>query len=170
MATSKRFDQAIDKLYRAFHADELNPMCCKQCAVGNICDNTDAWRMLTDTHGSTRLNYIGMVNETFGRSINGYLPSELLQIEAVFLKACGYSLPFSHRSKRPLAPTSKETLFDGLSAVVDFLCQLEGIPNVMDCEKLFNFDPTEVPLESTSISKSQSRVKDREQTPPYIVL
>jgi len=156
MATSKRFDLAIDKLYKAFHADELNPMCCKQCAVGNICDNTDSWRLLTDSHGSTHLNYIGWVNEAYGKKINGFSPSELLKIEAVFLQACGYSLPLSHRSIKPQNPTSKETLFDGLCAVVDFLCVLEGIPNLMDCGKLFDFETPEMKSRSKSYILSES--------------
>lgn len=156
MATSKRFDLAIEKLYKAFHAEELNPMCCKQCAVGNICDNTDSWRLLTDTHGSTNLNYIGAVNEAYGRRINGYTPYELLKIEAVFLQACGYSLPFSQRSIKPKNPTSKETLFDGLCAVVDFLCVLEGIPNVMDCGKLFDFETPEMKSGAKSYILSES--------------
>ena len=142
MATSERFDIAIDKLYNAFHSGKLNPECCNHCAVGNICDNTDAWKNLTDTHGSTRLNYVGIVNESFGRKINGYRPSELLQIEAVFLEGCGYSLPLTYKSQRPLDHTSKDILFDGLCAVVTFLCQIEGIPNIMNFEGLFNFQPS----------------------------
>src|SRR5690606_19526586 len=80
MMTTKRFEKAVTKLYKAFHDDKLNPECCKQCAVGNICDNFDAWRYFTDSHGGTTLNYVGKVNEAFGKRINGYLPSELLKI------------------------------------------------------------------------------------------
>lgn len=143
MKTSARFDNAIEKLYLAFHSAQLNPECCKQCAVGNICGNSDSWKHLTDRHGSTVLNYVGLVNEAFGKKINGYMPSELLQIEAEFLKACGYSLPFNYRGKRPTDPTSKETLFKGLCTTVSFLCQLEGVADVMDCSRLFNFEPQE---------------------------
>lgn len=143
MKISSRFDQALDKLYLAFHSGQLNPECSKQCAVGNICDNTDSWKNLTDRHGSTQLNYVGLVNEAFGRKINGYLPSELLRIEAEFLKACGYSIPLDHRGKRPIDPTSQETLFKGLCATVSFLCRLEGIADVMDYSELFHFEPKE---------------------------
>ncbi len=141
MVTSERFNNAIDKLYNAFHNGTLNPECCNHCAVGNICDNTDAWKNLTEAHGSLRLNYVGMVNESFGKTIHGYRPSELLQIEAVFLDGCGYTLPFTSKSQRPLKPTSKDVLFSGLCAVVAFLCQLEGIPDIMDLEGLFDFQP-----------------------------
>ena len=148
MATSNRFDRAIEKLYNAFHNGTLNPECCKQCAVGNICNNTDSWKNLTDTHGSLQLNYVGIVNENLGRTLSGFRPSELLQIEAAFLKGCGYSLPLTYKSHRPVNNTSKETLFEGLCAVVTFLCQLEGIPNIMDLEGLFNFEPSQELVES----------------------
>ena len=56
MAPTYRFDQAIKKLYNAFHSDSLHPECCKQCAVGNILDNTDSWKHLSNEHGSLELN------------------------------------------------------------------------------------------------------------------
>lgn len=142
MATSQRFDLAIEKLYKAFHQGTLNPECSNHCAVGNICDNKDAWKNLTDKHGSTKLNYVGLVNENLGRRINGYKPSELLQIEATFLKACGYSLPYSSKSQGKPKHFSNDILFDGLCAVVQILCVLEGIPNIMDFRKLFDFKPS----------------------------
>lgn len=141
MMTTKRFEKAVTKLYKAFHDDKLNPECCKQCAVGNICDNFDAWRYFTDSHGGTTLNYVGKVNEAFGKRINGYLPSELLKIESVFLSACGYSLPVTTHSMKPLKPVSKDLLFQGLEAVVGFLCKLDNLPNVMDCSSLFDYVP-----------------------------
>lgn len=143
MITSPRFEQAINKLYTAFHNNELNPECCNHCAVGNICDNHDRWKHLTDEHGSVVLNYVGVVNEKFGRRINGYLPTELLHIEAEFLKGCGYSLPFNYKSVRPINPTSKDTLFQGLCATVSFLCKLDGLPDVMDCSEIFKYERNE---------------------------
>lgn len=143
MTTPYRLEQAIKKLYTAFHNDTLHPECCKSCAVGNICDNTESWKYLSDTHGSVILNYVGRVNEAFGRKINGYMPSELLQIEAVFLQGCGYSLPLKRKSARPKDPTSKEVLFNGLCAVIIYMCALDGVDNVMDYSKLFEFENTE---------------------------
>lgn len=142
MKTSKRFDRAIEKLYQAFHQNTLNPECCLQCAVGNICYNTDTWRYLTPAHGSTVLSYLGELNEAFGRRIAGYKPSELLQIEAVFLQASGYELPITKKSKKPKKPVTKDILFKGLTAAVGYLCKLEGISNVMDCSELFDFTPS----------------------------
>ncbi|MCX7550800.1 Na(+)-translocating NADH-quinone reductase subunit F [Xanthomarina sp. F2636L] len=140
MGTTKRLELAIQKLYTAFQNDGLHPECCKQCAVGNILDTTDSWKHFSDQHGSLNLNYVGLVNQNFGKTFNGYSPLELLQIEAEFLKACGYQLPLNHNNKRPKNPTDKDVLFLGLSAVVAYLCQLDEIPDVMDCSELFQYE------------------------------
>ncbi|NAS32652.1 Na(+)-translocating NADH-quinone reductase subunit F [Flavobacteriaceae bacterium R38] len=142
MKTTNRFENAVKKLYIAFHNDHLFPECSKQCAVGNICNNTDAWSNLSDSHGSLKLNYVGLVHQNLGRKFFGYSPLELLQIEVAFLKGCGYILPL-HHSRRPDHPTSKETLFKGLCAVVAFLCKLDNIDDVMDYSQLFAFEHKE---------------------------
>ncbi|PCI35182.1 MAG: Na(+)-translocating NADH-quinone reductase subunit F [Flavobacteriaceae bacterium] len=135
-----RLEQALTKLYEAFHHGTLHPGYCKYCAVGNICDNSDTWIHLTDTHGSLTLSFIGQLNENLDRKHFGYLPSELLLIESTFLKACGYSTPLMLGSKKPTRPQEKELLFEGLCATVGLLCKLDNIPNVMDYSKLFEFE------------------------------
>ena len=140
MKTSIRLEHAIKKLYIAFHNNQLNPECCKQCAVGNILDNTDSWKHLSDDHGSLELNYVGRVHQALGRRFNGYTPSELLQIESTFLKACQYELPFHHKNKKPENATDKDLLFNGLTKVVELLCSLDNVSNVMDYSKLFEFE------------------------------
>lgn len=142
MITSLRFDQAITKLYSAFHNNTLHPECCKSCAVGNILDQKDSWKHLTETHGSTTLSYVGKVHQNLGRKFNGYNPMELLKIEQVFLRGCGYSGPLNSSCIKPKNPTDKNILFNGLSAVVSLLCELDGIPNVMDCSKVFQYKHT----------------------------
>lgn len=139
MRISGRMEQAIQKLYSAFHNGNLNPDCCLQCAVGNICDNRDFWKHFTDFHGSVKLNYVGKVNEAFGKKFNGYSPLDLLKIEAEFLAGCGYSIPIDRRGKNAEIIITKEILFQGLSKVVSFLCVLDGVPDVMDCSQLFNY-------------------------------
>ncbi|WP_282030657.1 Na(+)-translocating NADH-quinone reductase subunit F [Winogradskyella eximia] len=138
MKNSIRFENAIYKLYTAFHNKTLNPDDCKQCAVGNILDNKDSWKHLTDEHGSVTLNYIGLVHQNLGRRFNGYTPIELLQIESAFLNGCGYYLT----DKRLFKPDSIDSynLFDGLCAVVSQLCSIDNIDNIMDCSILFNFE------------------------------
>ena len=142
MKTPQRLDHALRKLYNAFHDDTLHPECCKQCVVGNILDNTDSWKHLTDLHGSIVLNYVGMVNQNLGRRFNGYTPLELLQIEVEFLKGCGYTLPLDRHCKKPKNPLDKDRLFNGLVKTVEFLCRLDGTMNVMDYSKLFEFEKT----------------------------
>jgi len=137
MNTTPRLESAIKKLYLAFHNNTLNPECCLQCAVGNILDNTDSWRHLSDYHGALELNYVGKVHQTLGRKFSGYSPLELLQIEATFLKACGFQLPLHHKNDKPKNPTDKDILFNGLCEVVRFLCELDNVKNVMDYTKLF---------------------------------
>lgn len=137
MKTTYRLEQAIKKLYTAFHADTLHPECCQHCAVGNILDNTDTWKHLSDQHGSSQLNYVGIVHQKLGRTFNGYSPLELLTIEATFLKACGYILPLQKHGKKPKNPQDKHLLFEGLCATVTYLCALDGVANVMDYSKIF---------------------------------
>ena len=139
METTKRFDQAITKLYNAFHNQTLNPESCTQCAVGNILDNKDFWKHLSDYHGSTQLNYVGLVNQNLGKKFNGYSPVELLQIEMEFLAKCGYSLPLKNYNN-PKKNISQDTLFLGLCGVVELLCQFDNLPNIMDCSKLFAYE------------------------------
>ena len=139
MQTTPRLDAAIKKLYIAFYNNELNPECCKQCAVGNILDNKDSWKHLWDEHGSTNLNYVGHVHQRLGRKFNGYTPLELLKIEATFLEAIGFKLPLNGKNKKPLNPTDKDNLFRGLSAIITLLCELDHIKNYMDYTKLFPF-------------------------------
>ena len=137
MKTTKRLEQALIKLYNAYHNDRLNPEDCTACAVGNILDNHESWKHLTLQHGSLNLSYVGRVHQNLGRKFNGYTPNEILQIEKVFLEACGFKTPLCHYNKKPHNPTDKDVLFKGLNAVVDYLCKLDNIPNVMDYSKLF---------------------------------
>lgn len=140
MQVPKRLEDALIKLYDAFHNNELNPECCSACAVGNILDNHDSWKHLSDTHGSLELSYVGRTHQQLGRTFNGYTPFELLQVEKVFLEACGFKTPLCHYDAKPRNPRSKEVLFAGLSAVVAFLCELDGIANVMDYSKIFEYE------------------------------
>lgn len=141
MPLSTRLENALIKLYYAFHNDQLHPEYCTKCAVGNICDNLEFWQNFTDGHGSLKLNYVGIVNQKFGKRYFGYTPIELLQIEAAFLKGCGYELPLNISTNRtPKNPKDKSVLFDGLCATVQFLCELDSVPNVMNFQRLFEVE------------------------------
>jgi hypothetical protein len=137
METSKRFNQALEKLYNAFHENRLNPLSCTQCAVGTILDNNHYWKEFSNYNGTLQLNYVGLVHQRLGRKFNGFTPLELLQIEKVFLQACGYAVPL-HQYTFTNKKKNKDKLFKGLEAVVAQLCTFDNIPNVMDCTSLFN--------------------------------
>lgn len=149
MKTTQRFEQAVAKLYQAFHQGTLNPESCTQCAVGNILDNKDFWKHLSDSHGSMKLNYVGLVNQNLGKRFNGYAPIELLQIEKAFLKACGYNLPLNFNRSMNEKP-NKDTLFKGLEAVVSQLCTFDNLPNMMDCSRLFHYERPKNILENSA--------------------
>ena len=133
-----RLEIALGKLYTAFYNDQLDPENCCHCAVGNVCDNVDAWKHLTDFHGSVQLNYLGRLNQTLGKRINGYSPIELLSIEASFLKGCGYSLSSGNRLRKPKAVIDQEIMFKGLCATIDYLCTLDRVENVMELYQRFD--------------------------------
>ena len=139
MKVSNRFDSAIKKLYTAFNNKCLNPEDCKQCAVGNILDNTDAWQHLTDFHGSERLNYVGRVHQNIGRRFNGYTPLELLQIETAFLKGCGYSFSKNKRLLKPDDVIDESSLYRGFMKVITQLCKLEGIKDILRDELILKY-------------------------------
>lgn len=132
MTLPQRLESALMKLYKAYNDDKLHPEDSCRCAVGNILDNKDFWKHLSDDHGSIRLNTIGLLHENLGRKFQGYAPSELLQIEVAFLKGCGYSLPLHHKGRKPNQPTNPDTLFNGLSSAIEALCKMEGIDPVLE--------------------------------------
>ena len=90
------------------------------------------------------MNYIGTVHQKLGRKFNGYSPQELLTIEKVFLEACGFKTPLCHYNQKPQNPRHKETLFNGLTAVISYLCKLDDVPNIMDYSKLFEYENNEL--------------------------
>lgn len=139
MKLSTRLEHAIQKLYTAFHNDTLHPECAMQCAVGNICDNSDAWKHFSNDHGASNLNYVGRVHESFGRKINGYAPSELIRIEAAFLTGCGYQIPLNSTNYRPKLPLDQDTIFKGLCETIRVLCKLDNIDPILDVSELLDY-------------------------------
>lgn len=120
MKTPERFTNAVTKLYIAFHNGELESMICQKCAVGNIVGGRE-WSGYLKGYGSIEENNLGrlLVDKS------GYSSEELLNIERIFMR------------KSVAEIETKETQFDGLCSVVEYLCELDGIPNVMDYTCLF---------------------------------
>ena len=136
MNTSKRFTEAVSKLYNAFHKGELNAMDCEKCAVGNICNNMSDWRYV---------KHYNMENENSRKNPemvikqSEYDLEELIIIEKLFMygiKSKKNKILFYNNIKS----ANKELQFKGLCAVVEYLCELDNIPNVMDIQSLFEYN------------------------------
>jgi len=113
-----RLENAVTKLYNAFHANELNGMSCTQCAVGNMCGNSKHWSSIAPTIG--------------------YAMYELKIVESLFMFG---KKKLSEKSKWDVGEyQDKEIHFKGLCAVVKYLCELDNYPNIMEIQFLFEFD------------------------------
>jgi hypothetical protein len=139
----ERFTRAIEKLYTAFHDGTLESQDCSKCAVGNICNGYSYWfggRYLTDNKIvypiSGGANVGREVTNITAINISGYNGKELATIEAKFMIE-------TYRTE------TKETQFKGLCAVVEYLCKLEGIDNIMDYSKLFETEDNVAKYELT---------------------
>lgn len=144
-----RLENAITKLYTAFHSRVLESMDCSMCAVGNICDNNYDWNIairtdvsLSSYSGITKINSrninLCFMNETIKKS--GYSVKELAEVELLFIT----------KSLIETGKETKETQFKGLCAVVEYLCELDNVPNVMDYTKLFETENNEPKYQLTN--------------------
>jgi len=134
MKTTERFDNAVSKLYTAFHNNELNAFSCTACAVGNLLNKDGSWEN-------------GFIGERFFSDsqlkISGYSSDELNRIEIAFMWGTRNKKDLIKHSHGIGTGVNKETQFKGLCAVVEYLCELDNIPNVMDYTKLFESENNE---------------------------
>ena len=134
METTKRFENAVMKLYNAFHENRLEAYDCTACAVGNICNNTSEWAKMTIPYRE---------NGSFSQEVvEGYSIPELAEIEYRFM--FGRNKKHSHLNHLLFKSGEisdfglvKDVQFKGLCAVVEYLAELDNIPNPMDYSKLF---------------------------------
>ncbi len=138
MKTTKRFDNAVTKLYNAFHNGELIMTDCSKCAVGNICDGNYLWT------GARNLMTKMPIVMPYKRGLEvviktGYSVLEIIEIECLFMS--GYrSHQFLNKAVSYYREGNKEDQFKGLEAVIKYLCELDGIDNVMDYTKVFDYN------------------------------
>lgn len=125
MKTSERFTNAVTKLYNAFHKGELNAMDTCACAVGNICNNTPEWSRI-NLHTENAIN-------------TGYSAKELWRIELLFM----FGKDGERDAEVTKQPRYNDNVFEALCDVIEYLCELDGIPNVMDYSKLFETENNE---------------------------
>ena len=154
--TSKRFDNAVKRLYSAFHNGTLSAFDCKMCGVGSICNNSDMWKDIRSIAGYSAVVDNGLRTVSIKdhkKSIKfiepyGYSATELINIESIFMfgkKADSIeSAKWAHvspNSSKYSTELRKEIEYKGLCAVIDYLCELENIPNLTDNYKsLFKYD------------------------------
>ena len=137
-----RLENAITKLYTAFHDGTFNVWSCQACAVGNICGSDDWKHILSPLNrpNNFRLSVFPNRKESDFNEItmtesmikSGYTAFELSKIEKVFID--NHNLLASDDSECNIRKTCQ---YNGLCAVVEYLCELDNIPNVMDYTKLF---------------------------------
>ena len=123
MKTTERFEKAVTKLYKAFHKGDLNSFDCHSCAVGTMCSGYSKWGF------SKERKKIGDIRDIKCAELTNYSLIQLGNIEEIFVN----NVPSQYSE-------DKEYQFKGLCAVVEYLCELDGIPNIMDYSSLFQFD------------------------------
>lgn len=140
MKTTKRFEEAVTKLYNAFHEGTLDYGNCSHCAVGNIVGSRN-WSDVIGCGNVPSMDFDEILkrHKKYGTDFHigmgwiektGYSPKELFMVEGIFAESS-------------LGVNRKDYQFKGLFEVVKYLCDLDGIPNVMDYTSLFETENNE---------------------------
>lgn len=154
MKHSQRFETAIHRLVKAFFDGTLKKGVCASCAVGTMCNGYGSWYILFATDkGSEQkrsgLNALRAGNFPAGAEIEkkllirtGYDADDLAKIESVFEKAT--KIIWYNLDDFPKEAIMQDQ-FNGLMAVVDVLCEIEGI-DAQPVKEYFSFDETLKPV------------------------
>jgi hypothetical protein len=153
-----RFKNAIDALVHSFFNDTLAKGTCQACAVGNMVAygfgkkktsiTSDAakdgvgnhmWKVAFYTNGDTGIQKIN--EESFDYQAvrvcceaTGYSPLELAKVEYAFEISTKIDwIDYRNHSKEEVM----QDQYNGLMAVVDVLCEIEGIEDPAEYKQLF---------------------------------
>lgn len=131
MKTSERFNRALNRLVKAYMNDTLNAGKCTACAVGSMCGGDSEWRYAVwaeDVSGCGRTqrtcnsyhipSEYDLLRSIKRIKLTGYTPHQLALVENAFMNHC-------------ISP------FRGLMAVVDVLCEIEGINDPSPYKEMF---------------------------------
>lgn len=138
---SERYNNAIKRLYSAYVEGRLNPMDCKKCAVGNICNNTSRWQDFICLKGEVCTgSSLVEFNEYMRLNNAPYSGIELRNIERIYMSGCrlGGRIDIEIdkscllREKRP-----DHLNLRALLLVIDYLGELEGFTERKDIKDLF---------------------------------
>ncbi len=144
MKKPERFNKALSKLIKAFFNDDLKKESCSHCAVGNICNNDDAWSVvflcIPDEGQNIYLEYYkGYPKSVIDKT--GYSLYQLAKVEKAF--EFNTKIPFNRYRFHTKDEIMKDQ-FNGLMAVVDVLCKIERLDSE-EYKKAFeyneNFEP-----------------------------
>ena len=150
-----RFDEAIKALVKGFFNGTLAKGTCRACAVGNIVANAIGVEPFLPKGQSFKnmrgINWFGVIypHEIGFRDIlegekeianTGYSEHEISEIEQVFennTEIDCFLYPLDYKSD----PKIIKDQYNGLMAVVDVLCELEGFnkEKVKETKELFNY-------------------------------
>ncbi len=130
MKTSDRFNKALAALVKGFFNETLYKGSCSHCAVGNIVGNSKWSHIFMTPIGGDQEFYAPQNADAYeGYAVclkeitkTGYSIEELARVEAAFEKNT-YLFKFSKETKENLL----QDQYNGLMAVVDVLCEIEGI-------------------------------------------
>lgn len=113
-----RFNESVEKLYKAYNEGVLNAFNCKACAVGNIVGHSN-WKGWISGSPSLRFSKVNWSCANDYPTDEKYTPEELKEIEAIFLTECtNYDI------------SVKESQYNGLIVVINYLAELDSIPTI----------------------------------------
>ena len=145
MKTTERFDNAVSKLYTAYHVGVLNKMDCGKCAVGNMCDGNEKWVYdIDDFRIIDKYTDLSELQDRKNYFNTGYSALEIAEIENIFM--FGKNL----QETKVYFDQAEFDNFKGLCAVLEYLCELDNIPNVMDYTRLFESENNEPKYQLTN--------------------
>ncbi len=144
--TPERFNKAISALVKAFFDGTLAKGTCAACACGNIIHYSNnvlvpknIWfedpllhKELADSAGNAWTDI-----DRFNYNKSGYSIKELQEIERAFE---GTSRIHWHSYKNSTKEQIMEDQYNGLMAVVDVLCELDGIVEKEQYKKMFTYN------------------------------
>lgn len=145
-----RLERALKVLYTAFHEGTLNAFRCQACAVGSLLGHGKWIGTYLRLEFPSDFNYAdpnagvklkGLVKYPVRNMLepgmhvdnrSGYTLEELSEVEYRFLT--------EWLKEGSYDGSDKEIQFKGLCAVVEYLCGLDGVENVMELKGLFETD------------------------------
>lgn len=143
----KRFTGAMIKLYNAFHNNKLDAYDCEMCAVGSLVGHYMWYGLSINLDDPSQEDYMVIQTDEFimgGKNESEYSLLELKNIEILFIK--------EFQKNKIKDGRHKESQFNGLCAVIEYLCELDNIPSVLDYTSLFEFNENNEPKNELILS------------------